>query len=96
MGRFARRIFMVMAVLALVAGAAPAAEKKQTEKDLCLLYSEDCSRRALTLQEKIARLQQEIAKGTRTYTPEELRRLEEKLKEAERYLNDLLYSPSRH
>jgi cob(I)alamin adenosyltransferase len=74
----------------------PAVEQKgAAEKDLCLLYSQNCAYQAESIQEKIAHLQAEIAKGTRVYSQEEIKRLEEKLKEAEDLLEDLLYSPSR-
>jgi hypothetical protein len=62
-----------------------------SEKDLCLLYSEMCANRALTIQEKIAKLNGEIAKGTQVYSKVELQRLQNKLEEAEGLLYNLLY-----
>jgi len=64
-----------------------------SEKDLCLLYSEKCVNRALTIQEKIAKLNREIAKGNQVYTKAELQRLQDKLEDAERLLDNLLYGP---
>jgi hypothetical protein len=65
-----------------------------TGKDLCMLYSQDC--RAMSYQEKIARFNEEIGKGTRVYTPAELQRLQDKLQETERLYYELVYSPSNH
>jgi hypothetical protein len=60
------------------------------KKDECLLISKNCQDQTLSIQEKIKRLQNEIQKGTRVYTPEELKRLEDKLKETETTLDLLL------
>lgn len=63
-------------------------------KDPCLLDSQNCPNQTMTLQEKIVRLQQEIGKGTVIYTPNELRHLEDKLREAQKMEYDILFSPS--
>jgi hypothetical protein len=60
---------------------------KPSEKDLCLLYLSQCGLQVQSLQDKITRLQEEIAKGTRVYTLEELRMLREKLEEVNRRLD---------
>ena len=60
---------------------------KTSEKDLCLLYLNQCGLQVQSLQDKIARLQEEIAKGTKVYSLEELRLLREKLQEANRRLD---------
>jgi hypothetical protein len=65
-----------------------------TGKDLCMLYSQDC--RAMSYQEKIARFNEEIGKGTQVYTPAEVQRLQNKLKETEQLYWELVYSPSNH
>lgn len=48
-----------------------------------------CALQAESIQEKISRLQTEINKGTRVYSTKELKRLENKLKEANKILEDL-------
>lgn len=60
---------------------------KASEKDLCLLYLVQCNLQVQSLQDKITRLQEEIAKGTKVYTVEELRLLKEKLEEVNRRLD---------
>jgi hypothetical protein len=61
--------------------------EKAQEKDLCLLYASQCGTQVQSLQDKIYRLQEEIEKGTKVYTVEELRRLKHKLEEANRRLD---------
>lgn len=74
--------------------AAESGERDVTDpeaaKDLCLLYLVDCDMRVHSIQDKIEKLNEEIAKGTRVYTAEELRILQGKLKEASRILNILM------
>lgn len=48
-----------------------------------------CALQAESIQEKISRLQTEINKGTKVYSTKELKRLENKLKEANKILEDL-------
>jgi hypothetical protein len=63
------------------------AQDKPSEKDLCLLYVSQCGTTVQSLQDKITRLQEEIAKGTKVYTPEELELLRQKLEEANKRLD---------
>jgi hypothetical protein len=91
-----KRIIAVLFATCLVVTQSPAFASETTatsEKDLCLLYSEMCANRALTIQEKIAKLNGEIAKGTQVYTKAELQRLQGKLEEAKQLLDNLLYGP---
>ena len=60
---------------------------------MSLIKSEMCANRALTIQEKIAKLNGEIAKGTQVYSKAELQRLQNKLEDAEQLLENLLYGP---
>jgi len=91
-----KRIIAILFAICLTVTQLPAFAGETTatsEKDLCLLYSEMCANRALTIQEKIAKLNREIAKGTQVYTKAELQRLQDKLEEAEKLLDNLLYGP---
>jgi len=62
-------------------------QEKPPEKDMCALYASQCGTTAQSLQDKITRLQEAIEKGTKVYTPEEIRMLEQKLREANRRLD---------
>ena len=89
-----KRIITILFAMCLAMAQFPAFATEMTgtsEKDLCLLYSEMCANRALTIQEKIAKLNGEIAKGTQVYSKVELQRLQNKLEEAEGLLYNLLY-----
>jgi hypothetical protein len=92
-------IFSVALVAALFhyplpGSAAESAPTEQAEpapaKDECLLYLVQCDLRVHSIQDKIEKLNEEIAKGKKVYNPEELRLLQEKLREANRILNMLL------
>lgn len=48
-----------------------------------------CALQAESIQEKVKRLETEIAKGEKSYSPKELKKLELKLKEANRILDQL-------
>lgn len=48
-----------------------------------------CALQAETIQQKIKRLNAEVAKGEKKYSPEELKKLENKLKEANEILDIL-------
>lgn len=69
----------------------PASPSPPTAKNRCLLDSEDCPDRKMTIIELIEGLRQEIAKGEAVYTPGELRRLETKLQEYEFLYERLMY-----
>lgn len=85
-----------MAVLMLTAFAfsatvpAFAAEMSKEEKDMCLLASKNCAGEVDSLQKKVKKLQAEIKKGKKVYTAEELKKLEQKLKEANEMVDVLL------
>jgi len=97
MSRFMTKHLPLFCLLTLVAGCAalrvdeqPLSRPASTEgKNLCLLESEGCPPRKMSIIELIRGLREEVAKGEAVYTPAELRRLETKLGEYE-YLYDRL------
>lgn len=92
-----RNLIALLAAAGMIAlaGAASAAGKSDaSEKELCLLYARDCADKLYNLQEKIKKIQGEIARGETVYSTEELKRLKEKLKEAEDMMNKLTPAPS--
>lgn len=48
-----------------------------------------CALQAESIQEKVKRLQTEIAKGEKQYSAKELKKLDEKLKELNRFLDQM-------
>ena len=85
-----KKIITLVVASGLIALAGPisAAEQKNTnEKELCVLYASDCANKVYNLQNKISKIQNELAKGTTVYNAEEIKKLKDKLKEAE----DMVY-----
>lgn len=58
-------------------------------KDECLLASKNCMNQVDSIQQKIKRISSEVKKGKKVYSAEELKKLEQKLKEANDILKDL-------
>ncbi|MBU5614103.1 hypothetical protein [Geomonas azotofigens] len=84
-----KRIALVVMAGFLALGSVPAYAADTGGKDECLLISKDCKNEVDSIQQKIAKLQAEINKGGRVYTADELKKLHEKLKEANDILEDL-------
>ncbi len=84
---------LLLTTIALsTAAPAPAQEgsKMPTEqKNECLLLSKSCKDEVDSLQQRIRKLNGEIRKGRRVYTAEELKKLQEKLRDVEEVLKDL-------
>ena len=80
-----RKIAVVVMAAFLMSAAVPvmAAEMSKADKDQCLLQSKNCVNEVDSLQQKIHKLNKEIKKGKKVYSAEELKKLNEKLKEAE-------------
>jgi TolA-binding protein len=62
----------------------------QSQKDECLLVAKNCGDRVDTIQQRIARINHEISKGTAVYSREELQHLDSQLHEANRTLELLM------
>jgi hypothetical protein len=60
------------------------------QKDECLLVASNCPDRVDSIQQRIDKLRIEINKGTNVYTPEELNRLNNKLNDENRLLNNMI------
>lgn len=79
----------LMAGLFLTASLPVVAETTKSEKDECLLLSKNCATEVDSLQKKVKKLQTEIKKGTKVYSPDELKTLEDKLKDVNDYIKTL-------
>ena len=77
---------MILAALAFSATIPAFAQMTKEEKDQCLLASKNCATEVNSIQTKIKRLNAEIKKGAKVYTADEIKKLQDKLQEA----NDLL------
>jgi len=93
-------MFFVIIVLALLPSVMPihaedtylkdSMDQQKQQKDECLLMVRRCGNSAISIQDRIERLKDEIAKGRAVYTLEELNNLQQKLDEVSRTLNFLL------
>ena len=89
-----RIIFMLFATFMMFASIPVYAKDTTTitQKNQCVLASKECKGIVDSIQMKAEKLKTEIEKGTKVYTPEEMDKLNAKLKEAEtmldNYLND--------
>jgi septal ring factor EnvC (AmiA/AmiB activator) len=86
-----RKIAVILLASFAMAATVPVyAQMTKEEKDQCLLASKNCANEADTIQKKIKKLNAEIKKGKKVYSAEELKKLNDKLKEAEQMLDEML------
>jgi len=86
-------VMALAAFMMAVTAPAMAAEMTKEEKDQCLLASKNCATEVDSIQKKIKKLQAEVKKGKKVYTADELKKLQDKLNEAEALLDGLLNKP---
>jgi len=66
-------------------------EQQTQQKNECILLAISCGNSIISIQDKIQLLKEEIAKGRKVYSPEELDKLRKKLDEVNKTLDFLLY-----
>ncbi|MSN27253.1 MAG: hypothetical protein GJV46_15485 [Geobacter sp.] len=81
---------VVMPVFADETSTTGPSGQQDQEKDECLLLARKCGNSAVSIQDKIEKLKEEIAKGRAVYTAEELSNLKQKLDEVSKTLDFLL------
>lgn len=85
-----KKIAALLAAASMMALTVPAfAQQTQAEKDQCLLASKNCAAQVDSIQQRIKKLDQAIKEGKKVYTPEELKKLQDKLKETQDTLDTL-------
>jgi peptidoglycan hydrolase CwlO-like protein len=83
-------LITVLAAFALSAtSVAFAADGQSNEKDECLLASKGCKDQVDSIQQRIKKINAEIKKGKKVYSAQDLKKLQQKLKETEEILNNL-------
>ena len=82
---------MILAIASIVISVAVPSFAQQTneEKVICQLASNNCLSQSEAIQKKMKKLQADIKKGTKVYSAEDLKQIEQKLKEANDLLNNL-------
>jgi peptidoglycan hydrolase CwlO-like protein len=84
---------LIMAAFMMSATAPAFAQMTKEQKDECLLASKGCMNEVDSLQKRIHKLQTEIKKGKKVYSADELKKLDQKLKEANQIMNDIEKGP---
>ena len=85
-----KRIVTMVSAAVFLLSALPAFSATTTAgKDECLLESKNCSSQVDDIYKRIHKLDKEIKKGKKVYSPEELKKLETKLKETQDVLDQL-------
>jgi len=72
---------LVIAACMMSATVPVIAQQTQEEKVICQLASKNCLNQVDILQKRVRKLNAEIKKGARTYSADDLKKLEQKLKE---------------
>lgn len=85
-----RIAILIMAVFMMSVTVPAFAEMTKEQKNQCLLASKECKSEVDTIQQKIKKLNAEIKKGTKVYSADEIKKLNDKLKEAEAMLDTML------
>ncbi len=93
-----KRVILLAAALMIVAMPAVAEEGavnrmpvqgQQSGKNECLLASRNCANEVDSIQQKIDRIKGEISRGSAVYSNDELRKLNMKLNEAVKSMEEL-------
>lgn len=86
-----KKLIILMAIVSLSLVSLPAFAQASIElKNDSHPYGKNCPATADSLPERISRLEKEIAKGERVYTPDELKKLNLKLTDANFLLRAIL------
>ena len=85
-----RKMSILLVAAMFTLSAAPAfSAMTQTEKDECMLATKNCTDQVDDIYKRMHRLDKEIRKGTKVYTPAEFRKLQDKLAETEQLLKTM-------
>lgn len=90
-----KHALIIMAAF-LVSGAIPALaqEASKQEQVICNISAKNCLGEAAAIQKRIKKIQAEMQKGKKTYSPEDVQKLEQKLKEAQEILDKIEGKPA--
>jgi uncharacterized protein YlxW (UPF0749 family) len=77
-----KKIVLMLSAALLVTASMPAfSNQTPEEKVICNLAAQNCLNKADVLQKRVKKLKAEVAKGTKTYSAEDLKKIEQKLQE---------------
>ncbi|GFO59779.1 hypothetical protein GMST_21040 [Geomonas silvestris] len=85
-----KRMLLAATAAVFMLSSVPAfAEMTKAQKDECLLASKNCTAQVDDIYKRMHKLDKEIKKGTKAYTPAELQKLRDKLQETQDFLKDM-------
>jgi uncharacterized protein YlxW (UPF0749 family) len=77
-----KKIVLMISAALLVSASMPAfSDQTPEEKVICNLAAQNCLNKADVLQKRVKKLKTEVNKGTRTYSAEDLKKIEQKLQD---------------
>jgi hypothetical protein len=81
---------VVLAAAVLTLSAVPSfSQATRAEKDECMLASKNCTDQVDDIYKRMHRLDKEVKKGKKVYTPAELKQLHDKLAETQELLKTM-------
>ena len=86
---------IVVAALMMAATVPVVAQQTNEEKVICELAAKNCLNKADILEKRVKKLNAEIKKGSKTYSAEDLKKLEQKLKETQDLLDKMEKTPAK-
>ena len=85
-----KKIAIAVIAAAVTSMSMPAlSQQSHQEKISCELAAQNCLNQVDILQKRVKKLNTQIKKGIKTYSPEELKKLEQKLQETKELLDKL-------
>lgn len=84
-----KSVIMVIAALMLSITIPAISQQTPEEKVVCNLAAQNCLNKADVLQKRIKKLKADVKKGTKTYSAEDLKKLEQKLQETQDLLDKI-------
>ena len=87
------RVMVALAALMMSAAVPAFADQTNQEQVICNLASKNCQSSAESIQKRVKKLNVEMKKG-KTYSTEDVQKLEQKLKEAQEILDKLEAKPA--
>lgn len=87
---------LILMTVFLVSGAIPALAQEPTKQDqvICNLSAKNCLGEAEAIQKRVKKMQSEMKKG-KSYSSEDVQKLEQKLKEAQEILDRIEGKPTK-
>ena len=84
-----KKAIVAMAALMVAATVPVIAQQTNEEKVICELAAKNCLNKADILEKRVKKLNAEIKRGSKTYSAEDLKKLEQKLKETQDLLDKI-------